>query len=51
VLNFYLRDPSGRIPSTIEIKCDRPHYLVTDELVDLAIGALETGLKLTVQSR
>jgi VWFA-related protein len=46
---FYLEDHSGRIPSRIRVQCNRPHFLIGDDLVQLAVQALEYGLK--VQSR
>jgi len=42
---FYLRDRSGRIPSRIRVQCNRPHFLVGDDLVQFAIQSLERGLK------
>src|SRR5258706_12279412 len=46
---FYLEDHSGRIPSRIRVQCNRPHFLIGDDLVQFAVQALEYGLK--VQSR
>lgn len=42
---FFLKDPSGRIPSRIRVQCNRPHFLIGDDLVQFAILALEHGLK------
>jgi hypothetical protein len=42
---FYLRDQSGRIPSRIQVQCNRPHFLIGDDLVQFAVQALERGLK------
>lgn len=46
---FYLKDPSGRIASRIRVQCNRPHFLVSEGLVDLASKALEQGLKVSPQ--
>jgi hypothetical protein len=43
--HFYLKDTSGRIPSRIRVQCNRPHFLIGDDLVQFAIQALEHGLK------
>jgi hypothetical protein len=42
---FYLKDPSGRIPSRIRVQCNRPHFLIADDLVQFAVQAVENGLK------
>jgi VWFA-related protein len=42
---FTLRDPSGRIPSRIRVQCNRPHFLIGEDLVRFAAEALEQGLK------
>jgi len=42
---FYLRDPSGRIPSRIRVQCNRPHFLIGDDLVQFASQSLERALK------
>lgn len=42
---FYLKDPSRRIPARIRVQCNRPHFLISDDLVQFAIQALEHGLK------
>jgi hypothetical protein len=42
---FYLKDPSGRIPSRIRVQCNRPHFLIGDDLVQFAVQAVESGLK------
>jgi VWFA-related protein len=42
---FYLKDPSGRIPSRIRVQCNRPHFLIDEDLVQFAVQALEHGLK------
>jgi len=47
---FYLADVSGRIPSRIRVQCNRPHYLVGDGLVQLAVQALAEGLKLKAEN-
>jgi len=41
---FSLRDPSGRIPSRIRVQCNRPHFLIGEDLVKFAADALEHGL-------
>jgi VWFA-related protein len=41
---FSLRDPSGRIPSRIRVQCNRPHFLIGEDLVKFAADALEQGL-------
>jgi len=43
---FYLSDPSGRISSKLRVQCNRPHFLVSEDLVQLAIDSLAQGLKL-----
>ena len=42
---FYLRDRSGRIPLRIRVQCNRPHFLIGDDLVQFAVQSLERGLK------
>jgi VWFA-related protein len=42
---FYLIDRSGRIPSRIRVQCNRPHFLIGDDLVQFAAQSLERGLK------
>jgi VWFA-related protein len=42
---FYLRDRSGRIPERIRVQCNRPHFLIGDDLVQFAVQSLECGLK------
>jgi hypothetical protein len=42
---FYLSDRSGRIPSRIRVQCNRPHFLISDDLVQFAAQSLERGLK------
>jgi len=42
---FYLSDPSGRIPSRIRVQCNRPHFLIGDDLVQFASQSLERALK------
>jgi len=42
---FYLRDRSGRMPSRIRVQCNRPHFLISDDLVQFAVQSLERGLK------
>jgi VWFA-related protein len=46
---FYLNDPSGRIPSRIRVQCNRPHFLISEGLVQFAVRALEHGLKVKSQ--
>jgi VWFA-related protein len=46
---FYLKDVSGRIPSRIRVQCNRPHFLISDDLVQFAVQALEQGLKVKSQ--
>jgi VWFA-related protein len=41
---FYLRDPSGRIPR-IRVQCNRPHFLIGDDLVQFASQSMERALK------
>jgi Ca-activated chloride channel family protein len=43
---FYLADPSGRVPWRLRVQCNRPHFLVSDDLAQLAAQALSQGLKL-----
>jgi hypothetical protein len=40
-----LRDRSGRIPLRIRVQCNRPHFLIGDDLVQFAAQSLEQGLK------
>jgi VWFA-related protein len=42
---FYLKDRSGQIPSRIRVQCNRPHFLIGDDLVQFAVQSLERGLK------
>jgi hypothetical protein len=42
---FYLIDRSGRIPSRIRVQCNRPHFLISGDLVQFAAQSLEQGLK------
>jgi VWFA-related protein len=44
---FSLRDPSGRIPSLVRVQCNRPHFLISDDLVQFAADAVEQALKAT----
>jgi VWFA-related protein len=44
---FSLADPSRGIPNRLRVQCNRPHFLVGDGLVELAIQALEQALKIT----
>jgi VWFA-related protein len=46
---FYLKDPSGRIASRIRVQCNRPHFLLGEDLVQFAVRALEHGLKVKSQ--
>lgn len=46
---FYLADPSGRVPWRLRVQCNRPHFLVSDDLVQFASQALAQGLKLKVE--
>jgi VWFA-related protein len=46
---FYLKDSSGRIPSRIRVQCNRPHFLISNDLVQFAVQALEQGLKVKSQ--
>ena len=47
---FYLRDRSGRIPLRIRVQCNRPHFLIGDDLVEFAVQSLERGLKVRFRS-
>lgn len=47
---FYLKDPSGQIPSRIRVQCNRPHFLIGDDLVQFAAQAAEYGLKTRLSS-
>jgi VWFA-related protein len=38
---FYLKDFSGRIPSRIRVQCNRPHFLISEDLVQFSLQALE----------
>jgi hypothetical protein len=42
---FYLSDVAGRFPSRIRVQCNRPHFLVGEQLVEFTIQALVHGLK------
>ncbi len=42
---FYLEDATGRA-GKIRVQCNRPNYLISDELVDFAAQAVAQGLKL-----
>jgi VWFA-related protein len=42
---FYLSDIAGRFPSRIRVQCNRPHFLVGEQLVEFTIQALAHGLK------
>lgn len=46
---FYLADPSGRVPWRLRVQCNRPHFLVSDDLVQLTLQALSQGLKLKAE--
>jgi len=46
---FYLKDLSGRIPR-MRVQCNRPHFLIGDDLVRFAAQSLESGLKLRLMS-
>ena len=48
---FYLKDGSGRIPSRIRVQCNRPHFLIGDDLVQFAVQAVENGLKVRSGAR
>jgi VWFA-related protein len=48
---FYLKDRSGRIPSRLRVQCNRPHFLIGDDLVQFASEALQQGLKVHSISR
>ncbi|MCU1338755.1 MAG: hypothetical protein JWO19_4336 [Bryobacterales bacterium] len=47
---FYLKDASGRIPTRIRMQCNRPHFLISEDLVQFAVQALEHGLKVRLSS-
>jgi len=47
---FILQDQSGRIPSRLRVQCNRPNFLVSQDLVRFAVQALEQGLKVRVQN-
>lgn len=46
---FFLQDLSGRIPSRLRVQCNRPNFLVSQDLVQFAVDALEQGLKVRAQ--
>jgi VWFA-related protein len=46
---FDLTDTSGRVPWLLRVQCHRPHFLVSDELVQFAVQALTQGLKLKLE--
>ena len=46
---FDLIDSSGRVPWHLRVQCHRPHFLVSDDLVQLAVQALAQGLKLKAE--
>jgi VWFA-related protein len=48
---FYLKDRSGRIPARIRVQCNRPHFLIGDDLVQFAVEAVESGLKVRSGAR
>jgi VWFA-related protein len=48
---FYLKDRSGRIASRIRVQCNRPHFLIGDDLVQFAVQAVENGLKARAVAR
>ena len=48
---FYLKDRSGRIPSRIRVQCNRPHFLIGDDLVQFSLQAVENGLKVRSGTR
>jgi len=40
-----LKDVSGRIPYRIEVRCNRPNYMISQDLLDFAINAIEHALR------
>jgi len=44
-----LTDPSGRVASKLRVQCNRPHFLVSEDLVQLAIDSLAQGLKVKAE--
>ena len=42
---FYLKDRSDRIPLRIRVQCNRPNFLIGDDLAQFAVQAVESGLK------
>ena len=47
---FVLQDRSGRIPSRLRVQCNRPNFLVSEDLVQFAVEALEQGLKVSIEN-
>jgi VWFA-related protein len=43
---FYLEDASGGTGEKIRVQCNRPNFLISDDLVQFAEQAVEQGLKL-----
>ncbi len=42
---FYLDDASARIPTRIRVQCNRPNFLISEDLVQFAADAVAHGLK------
>src|SRR5579883_25735 len=42
---FYLEDGSSRIPGRIRVQCNRPNFLISEDLVQFASQAVAVGLK------
>lgn len=49
-LTFLLSDSSRRVSFPIGVYCRRPRYLVDDDLISLAVGSVETALKVKARS-
>jgi hypothetical protein len=47
---FYLVDVSGRNPAKIRVQCNRPNFLISEDLVQFAAQAVRDGLKTKSQA-
>jgi hypothetical protein len=47
---FYLVDVSGRNPAKIRVQCNRPNFLISEDLVQFAAQAVRDGLKTKSQT-
>jgi VWFA-related protein len=48
---FYLADVSGRNPAKIRVQCNRPNFLISEDLVQFAAEAVRHGLKTKPQTQ